>query len=87
MIAKYKLLIVASIVVFTIITCINPIYPEEQILQHIGTALLVLLMLIDIKKNYLGKISFIGLALFTTLSTPNIWSSLIHSTLFRGHLV
>lgn len=67
MIAKYKLLIVASIVVFTIITCINPLYPEEQFLQHIGTALLVLLMLIDIKKNYLGKISFIGLALFTTL--------------------
>lgn len=67
MIAKYKLLIVASIVVFTIITCINPLYPEEQFLQHIGTALLVLLMLIDIKKNYLGIISFIGLALFTTL--------------------
>ena len=65
--AKYKLLIVASIVVFTIITCINPIYPEEQFLQHIGTALLVLLMLLDIKKNYLGKVSFIGLALFTTL--------------------
>lgn len=67
MIAKYKLLIVASIVVFTIITCINPIYPEEQFLQHIGTVLLVLLMLFDIKKNYLGKVSFIGLALFTTL--------------------
>ena len=67
MIAKYKLLIVASIVVFTIITCINPLYPEEQFLQHIGTALLVLLMLFDIKKNYLGKVSFIGLALFTTL--------------------
>lgn len=65
--AKYKLIIVASIVVFTIITCINPIYPEEQFLQHIGTALLVLLMLFDIKKNYLGKVSFIGLALFTTL--------------------
>lgn len=65
--AKYKLLIVIAVVVFTIITCINPIYPEEQILQHIGTVLLVLLMLFDIKKNYLGKVSFIGLALFTTL--------------------
>lgn len=65
--AKYKLLIVTTVVVFTIITCINPIYPEEQFLQHIGTALLVLLMMFDIKKNFLGKVSFFGLALFTTL--------------------
>lgn len=65
--AKYKLLIVTAVVVFTIITCINPIYPEEQFLQHIGTVLLVLLMLFDIKKNFLGKVSFIGLALFTIL--------------------
>lgn len=64
---KYKLAIVAAVIVFTIITCINPVYPEEQYLQHIGTALLVLLMLFDIRKNFLGKVSFIGLALFTAL--------------------
>lgn len=56
-----------AVVLFAITTCINPIFPQEQFLQHIGTALFVLLMLFDLKKNFLGAVSFTGLALFTIL--------------------
>lgn len=65
--SKYKFSIIIAVVVFAIVTCINPVYPEEQFLQHIGTALLVLLMLFDVKKNLFGKASFLGLAIFTIL--------------------
>lgn len=64
---KYKISIVIAIVLFTIITCINPIYPEEQFLQHIGTALLVISMLWGIKKDFFGTVDFVGVVLFTIL--------------------
>lgn len=64
---KAKISIVFILVVITIITCIHPIYPKEQLLQHLGTVLLVLPMLWDIKNKVLNKFSFIGLSLFTLL--------------------
>lgn len=65
--SKYKCTIVLLLVAFMIVTCINPIYPEQQFLQHIGTVLLLLPLIIDVRKNKFGRASFIGLSLFTLL--------------------
>ena len=65
--SKYKCTIVLLLVAFMIVTCINPIYPEQHFLQHIGTVLLLLPLIIDVRKNKFGRASFIGLSLFTLL--------------------
>lgn len=64
---KPKVAIVLFLCVITLITCIHPLYPEEQLLQHLGTVLLIIPMLWDIKNKVLNKYSFIGLAVFTLL--------------------
>lgn len=62
-----KSIIVVALLVITVITCCDPLYPEEQFLQHIGTVLLMIPMVADIKKNIYNRGAFIGLALFTLL--------------------
>lgn len=65
--SKMKSIIVVALLVITVITCCHPLYPEEQFLQHIGTVLLMIPMVADIKKNIYNRGAFIGLALFTLL--------------------
>ena len=51
MIDKTKLALTLILVIVAIITCINPIYPDEQLLQHIGTVLLLIPLITDIFKK------------------------------------
>lgn len=44
------------------LTMINPPYPHEMYLQHIGTALLLGILLVDIRFNYLNRAAFFGIA-------------------------
>ena len=62
-----KLTIIVIVVIATIITCINPIYPQEQYLQHIGTVLLLLPLVIDAFRNKMPMSAFVGIALFTLI--------------------
>lgn len=64
---KTKLILILIIVVTTIVTCINPIYPHEQFLQHAGTLLLLIPLLIDARKNCMPISAFVGIVLFTLL--------------------
>ena len=48
MIDKMKLTLVFMVVVVTIITCVNPVFPHEQLLQHIGTFLLLTPLVYDV---------------------------------------
>ena len=64
---RTKFTLVLIIVVTTIITCINPIYPHEQFLQHAGTVLLLTPLLLDTWKNHIPMPAFVGLVLFTLL--------------------
>ncbi len=61
---KIKIVLILVIFILGILTCLNPIYPSEQILQHIGTILLMIPLFIDLKKNKLPLIAFIGLSIF-----------------------
>ena len=62
-----KLTIIVIVVIATIITCINPIYPQEQYLQHIGTVLLLLPLVTDAFRNKMPMSAFVGIALFTLI--------------------
>ncbi len=64
---RTKFTLILIIVVTTIITCINPIYPHEQFLQHAGTVLLLTPLLLDTWKNRIPMPAFVGLVLFTLL--------------------
>ena len=62
-----KLALVLLVAIATIITCINPIYPHEQLLQHIGTVLLFIPLITDVFKKAMPISAFVGLVCFTIL--------------------
>ena len=64
---KTKLALVLFVAIATIITCISPIYPHEQLLQHIGTVLLFIPLITDIFKKAMPISAFVGLVCFTIL--------------------
>ena len=64
---KTKLTLVLFVAIATIITCINPIYPHEQLLQHIGTVLLFIPLITDVFKKAMPMSAFVGLVCFTIL--------------------
>ena len=61
---QIKILIVGLIVLFGIITCLHPVYPNEQFLQHLGTLLLLVIPVMDIRRNRLSMTSFVCVSLF-----------------------
>lgn len=67
MIDKTKLALTLILVIVAIITCINPIYPDEQLLQHIGTVLLLIPLITDIFKKKMPMLAFAGMVCFTLL--------------------
>jgi putative membrane protein len=62
-----KLVVLLILLLTAVLSCISPLYPEEMFLQHIGTLLLVIILAIDIRKNFLWLSSFMGIAAFTLL--------------------
>ena len=64
---KTKLSFLLILIFITVITCINPIYPHEQFLQHAGTLLLMIPLLIDVVRNRMPNSTYIGIVLFTIL--------------------
>ena len=64
---KTKLALILLVAIVTMITCVSPIYPHEQLLQHIGTALLFIPLITDVFKKAMPMSAFVGLACFTIL--------------------
>lgn len=62
---KVKLVLLVTLVVVLSVTCIHPIFPHEQYLQHIGTMLLMIPLVIDLRTNRMSKAAYWGLVLFT----------------------
>ena len=62
---KTKIALLVSLVVILFVTCIHPIYPHEQYLQHIGTVLLLIPLVMDLRKNRMPRAAYIGLVIFT----------------------
>ncbi len=67
MAVKYKLITILFLVCVLVLTSIDPIYPTEQSLQHIGTFLLGVILISDLRKDYLSTASFCGVVFFTLI--------------------
>lgn len=65
--SKHKLFTLIALVLFTAITTYNPLYGLDMWLQHIGTLLIFIWMVVDIRKPHLTTYGFIGLSAFTAL--------------------
>ncbi|MBN2745377.1 MAG: DUF2238 domain-containing protein [Bacteroidales bacterium] len=52
------------VILFGILTCVNPLYPNEQFLQHIGTVLLLIVPFIDLRTNRLSLTAYSFFMLF-----------------------
>lgn len=61
---SFKIFVLVFLVIFAGISCINPIFPDQQILQHIGTLFIVLLLFADIQSKIWTNTAFLGIALF-----------------------
>ena len=59
-----KLSIIIALFLFTCITCINPVYAEYQLLQHLGTLIVSFILFVDLKKNKLSLFAFSFVAIF-----------------------
>jgi putative membrane protein len=59
-----KIVIFIVLIITGLITCINPIYPNEQYLQQLGTIVLLVIIFNDLNKNTLTIFSFSFFAVF-----------------------
>lgn len=64
---KAKLILLVVFVAFTAVTFIHPVYPREQFLQHAGTVLLLIPLVVDVVKNRMPMSAFVGILLFASL--------------------
>lgn len=62
-----KISLLIALVAVMGLTCIKPEYPEQMILQHVGTLLLMIPILYDAVRNRLPFSAFVGLSIFTML--------------------
>ena len=62
-----KLSIIIILFLFTCITCINPVYPKNQLLQHLGTLIVSIILFVDLKKNKLSLFAFSFVAIFIVI--------------------
>jgi putative membrane protein len=62
--ALIKKIIFTGILLTGVLSCIHPVYPEEQLLQHLGTLVLLVPVGIDLKKNRLSLFAFACVSLF-----------------------
>ena len=70
---KIKLTFVVLIVLATAISCINPLYPNEQMLQHLGTLALLIPLIRDLFKNTPPTCLYRNIVLHVS---PHPWRSL-----------
>ena len=62
-----KITLVVALLLVGVVTCIHPVFPRDQFLQHIGTVLLLVPLVADLKNNCLPMVAFAGITLFTFL--------------------
>ena len=55
------------LVAVLVMSLIHPVFPQEQNLQHLGTVLLLIPLIVDLRKNRMPKAAFAGIVIFTML--------------------
>lgn len=64
---RIRLIIIFLLIILTAVTCIDPLYPRDQLLQHLGTVLLLLPLCYDQLYPNLSFGSFSGIVIFTAV--------------------
>jgi putative membrane protein len=62
-----KSILFSVLILFGILTCIHPLYPNEQFLQHLGTVILLAVLFADLRKNKLTLFAFSFFSAFILL--------------------
>ena len=64
---KWRFSVVIALVAVALASLIHPPFLQDQLLQHLGTVVLLVPLIIDIPKAKLPKIAFLGVAIFILL--------------------
>lgn len=64
---KLRLSVVIILVAIALISLIHPLFLQDQLLQHLGTVVLLIPLIVDIPKEKLPKAAFLGIAIFILL--------------------
>jgi len=62
-----KLILFFTLVLVAIVTCIDPIYPDQLVLQQLGTLVIMLPLLLDLKRDRISLFAFICFSLFVLI--------------------
>lgn len=65
--SAYRIAFIAIIVLATALSLIDPPFPHDMYLQHLGTLVLVIILLIDTRLKLFNRPAFLGIFLFTLL--------------------
>lgn len=86
---KIKISVVVLLFIITIISCIDPIHPTNQYLQHLGTLVVASILFWDIKKMKLSlfAFSFVGIfILIHIIGARWIYSEVPYNVFFKDYL-
>lgn len=64
---KLRLCTIILLVVIALVSLIHPPYLQDQLLQHLGTVVLLVPLVLDVRRQKLPVSAFLGIALFILL--------------------
>ena len=60
----YRLVCIALISISVLLTTLSPIYPNQQLLQHLGTLAVMLPVVFDLRSKVLSRSAILGITVF-----------------------
>ncbi|MCO6024651.1 DUF2238 domain-containing protein [Prevotella cerevisiae] len=84
---KLRLCIIILLIVIALVSLIHPPYLQDQLLQHLGTVVLLVPLVLDVRRQKLPVSAFIGIALFILLhiiGARYIYSNVPYESCFKS---
>ncbi|MCH3993648.1 MAG: DUF2238 domain-containing protein [Prevotella sp.] len=84
---KLRLCIIILLIVIALVSLIHPPYFQDQLLQHLGTVVLLVPLVLDVRRQKLPVSAFIGIALFILLhiiGARYIYSNVPYESCFKS---
>nr|WP_308570910.1 DUF2238 domain-containing protein [uncultured Prevotella sp.] len=84
---KLRLCTIILLVVIALVSLIHPPYLQDQLLQHLGTVVLLVPLVLDVRRQKLPVSAFIGIAFFILLhiiGARYIYSNVPYESCFKS---
>ena len=84
---KLRLCTIILLIVIVLVSLIHPPYLQDQLLQHLGTVVLLLPLVLDVRRLKLPVSAFIGISLFILLhiiGARYIYSNVPYESCFKS---